>query len=104
MKQELGWADFQVRSDRAIRRHWALVGCAFAFCWWAEGHQRERGRADAAAAPAIGATPSPLPLDQGPGAGEKWGALAAEGLASRAHGLLVAAVLAPGAAARAGLA
>lgn len=36
VKQELGWADFQVRSDRAIRRHWALVCCAFAFCWWAE--------------------------------------------------------------------
>jgi SRSO17 transposase len=34
MKDELGWADFQVRSDRAIRRHWELVCCAFAFCWW----------------------------------------------------------------------
>ena len=33
MKNELGWADFMVRSDRAIRRHWALVCCAFAFCW-----------------------------------------------------------------------
>lgn len=35
MKQELGWADWQVRSDRAIRRHWALVCAAFSFCWWA---------------------------------------------------------------------
>jgi DDE superfamily endonuclease len=35
MKQELGWADWQVRSDRAIRRHWELVCCAFAFGWWA---------------------------------------------------------------------
>ena len=35
MKQELGWADWQVRSDRAIRRHWALVCGAFSFCWWA---------------------------------------------------------------------
>jgi SRSO17 transposase len=34
-KQELGWADFQVRQDLAIRRHWELVCCAFAFCWWA---------------------------------------------------------------------
>jgi SRSO17 transposase len=34
VKQELGWADFQVRADRAIRRHWELVCCAFAFCWW----------------------------------------------------------------------
>jgi hypothetical protein len=32
-KHELGWADFQVRADRAIRRHWALVCCAFSFCW-----------------------------------------------------------------------
>ena len=35
VKQELGWADWQVRTDRAIRRHWALVCCAFSFCWWA---------------------------------------------------------------------
>ena len=31
VKHELGWADFQVRSDRAIRRHWQLVCCAFSF-------------------------------------------------------------------------
>ncbi|MDB5794351.1 MAG: Transposase [Noviherbaspirillum sp.] len=36
MKDELGWADFMVRTDRAIRRHWTLVCCAFAFCWWHE--------------------------------------------------------------------
>ena len=35
VKGALGWADFQVRSDRAIRRHWHLVCCAFSFCWWA---------------------------------------------------------------------
>jgi SRSO17 transposase len=34
-KHELGWADFQVRGDVAIRRHWELVYCAFCFCWWA---------------------------------------------------------------------
>jgi SRSO17 transposase len=33
VKHELGWADFQVRSDRAIRRHWQLVCLAFSFCW-----------------------------------------------------------------------
>src|SRR5262249_60349798 len=32
VKDELGWADFQVRSDVAIRRHQALVTCAFSFC------------------------------------------------------------------------
>jgi hypothetical protein len=35
VKGELGWADFQVRSDRAIRRHWTLVCCGFSFCWQA---------------------------------------------------------------------
>ena len=33
VKDELGWADFQVRSDLAIRRHQTLVNCAFSFCW-----------------------------------------------------------------------
>jgi hypothetical protein len=35
VKGALGWADFQVRADHAIRRHWHLVCCAFSFCWWA---------------------------------------------------------------------
>jgi hypothetical protein len=35
VKNELGWADFMVRTDRAIRRHWQLVCCAFSFCWQA---------------------------------------------------------------------
>jgi DDE superfamily endonuclease len=40
VKDQLGWADFQVRSDTAIRRHQALVNCAFSFCWaaWFGGH------------------------------------------------------------------
>ncbi|MFG2988651.1 transposase [Streptomyces sp. NPDC048257] len=33
IKDELGWADFQVRSDTGIRRHQTLVTCAFSFCW-----------------------------------------------------------------------
>lgn len=32
VKTSLGWSQYQVRSDRAMRRHWALVQCAFAFC------------------------------------------------------------------------
>jgi hypothetical protein len=35
VKNSLGWAHYQVRSDPAIRRHWQLVCCAFSFCWWA---------------------------------------------------------------------
>jgi len=37
VKHALGWSDYQVRSDPAIRRHWQLVFCAFSFCWWACG-------------------------------------------------------------------
>ncbi len=37
VKHALGWSAYQVRSDRAIRRHWQLVFCAFSFCWWAYG-------------------------------------------------------------------
>jgi hypothetical protein len=38
VKHVLGWSDYQVRSDVAIRRHWQLVCVAFSFCWWAYGH------------------------------------------------------------------
>src|SRR5215207_7286162 len=37
IKHALGWSDYQVRSDIAIRRHWQLVCLAFSFCWWAFG-------------------------------------------------------------------
>jgi hypothetical protein len=37
VKHALGWSDYQVRSDLAIRRHWQMVCCAFSFCWWAYG-------------------------------------------------------------------
>ena len=33
VKDQLGWAGFQVRSDTAIHRHQTLVNCAFSFCW-----------------------------------------------------------------------
>src|SRR5512132_3466873 len=55
VKGELGWADFQVRSDRAIRRHWTLVCCAFSFCWqaWFTDHPAQPLPPDGqAAAPA----------------------------------------------------
>src|SRR5919197_3924062 len=38
-KYALGWSEYQVRSDLAIRRHWALVCCAFAFCWYNHSQQ-----------------------------------------------------------------
>lgn len=57
VKDELGWDDFQVRSDVAIRRHQALVNCAFSFCWaaWFAEHP-----------PQHDAAPKP-----GPGGGER---------------------------------
>jgi SRSO17 transposase len=55
VKDELGWADFQVRSDRAIRRHWTLVCCAFSFCWHAG--QARMAQAGGPAPPAT--TPPP---------------------------------------------
>ena len=63
VKGELGWADFQVRSDRAIRRHWALVCCAFSFCWQSflaeDSTQPEPSSNDQAAATATrGAQPT----------------------------------------------
>jgi hypothetical protein len=54
VKGELGWADFQVRSDRAIRRHWTLVACAFSFCW----HAGQAEPAPAAVPPPPHQTPS----------------------------------------------
>jgi hypothetical protein len=38
VKYALGWAQYQVRSDRAVRRHWQLVCCAFSFCWYHLSH------------------------------------------------------------------
>jgi hypothetical protein len=62
VKGELGWADFQVSSDRAIRRHWALVCCAFSFCWQAfladQPDQPVPSDPQAAPAAARGATPT----------------------------------------------
>ena len=52
VKTSLGWSQYQVRADRSMRRHWALVQCAFAFCWWAETRTPPSDRrADDAAAP-----------------------------------------------------
>jgi hypothetical protein len=38
VKHALGWSEYQVRSDPAIRRHWQLVCCAFSFCWYHQAH------------------------------------------------------------------
>lgn len=38
VKHALGWSQYQVRSDQAIRRQWQLVCCAFSFCWYHASH------------------------------------------------------------------
>jgi DDE superfamily endonuclease len=72
VKGELGWADFQVRSDRAIRRHWQLVCLAFSFCWqaWFADPLAQPAPAEPAAAPtgaARGASTSRPPRPAGHG-------------------------------------
>jgi SRSO17 transposase len=70
VKRELGWADFMVRSDRAIRRHWHLVLCAFSFRWraWFAGPGQP---ADEAAPPAAGtSSPEARAAAPAPGRGE----------------------------------
>jgi hypothetical protein len=57
VKHALGWAEYHVRSDAAMRRHWVLVWCAFSFCWWHLGH--------GAAAPAWLAAPGAAPRPDG---------------------------------------
>ncbi|MEV8639471.1 IS701 family transposase [Streptosporangium sp. NPDC051023] len=70
VKDELGWADFQVRSSLAIRRHQALVMAAFCFCWhtWLAGSGPPDGSGDP------GGEPSPPP-----GEGRRLGGQSAQG-------------------------
>lgn len=60
-KNELGWADFQARSDTAIRRHWTLVCRAFSFCW----HHWLDQPSPIAAAPPVGEPSAREPLRSG---------------------------------------
>src|SRR5258708_11568558 len=56
VKDQLGCADFPVRSDTAIRRHQALVNCAFCFCWhaWFHDHPAQHQTAEPRTAPGRG--------------------------------------------------
>lgn len=64
MKHALGWSHYQVRGDVAIRRHWQLVCCAFAFCW------RQHPGAAAGAAPARSDDAAQPVADEAAGRGE----------------------------------
>ncbi len=66
VKHRLGWSQYQVRSDLAIRRHWALVCCAFSACWMLAEEEITRGQL----APADGHTDNDAPEHAGgPAAG-----------------------------------
>ena len=82
VKQEPGWADFMVRSDGAIRRHWHLVFCAFSFCWRAwfaepkpPPEAAPTDAADASSPEARAAKPPPGRRENGAGAGRRPGTL-----------------------------
>ncbi|MFD7288775.1 hypothetical protein [Streptomyces sp. NPDC059863] len=65
IKDELGWADFQVRSDTAIRRHQTLVTCAFSFCWDTWFAQLQEG--EHAVAPTVPPSATSVgPAERGP--------------------------------------
>lgn len=102
VKGALGWNAYQVRKDHAIRRHWALVCCAFAFCWWA-------GRQDPAvdvegSVPSGGVTP-PAPMEPTAAAPESPAAVGEKSACRRAGTvrLPAAGVVAGGAAPGAGV-
>jgi len=65
IKGSLGWSQYQVRSDRAMRRHWALVQCAFAFCWWVDGRSPAPEPPRASAHPDEPETPEEPPRGRG---------------------------------------
>jgi DDE superfamily endonuclease len=86
VKTSLGWSQYQVRSDVAMRRHWALVQGAFAFCWWAE--TRTPAPPDHDLAPPLDEAPAAAdtPLDERGGKGAAPGAGVAPALALLARG------------------
>src|SRR6266571_7824719 len=59
VKHALGWSQYQVRSDRAIRRHWQLVCCAFSFCWYHASHPYSSTTEEAREAPEPPASQEP---------------------------------------------
>jgi hypothetical protein len=48
VKHALGWSQYQVRGDQAMRRHWQLVCCAFFFCWYHASHTGSKTPQEAA--------------------------------------------------------
>jgi SRSO17 transposase len=66
-KHALGWSQYQVRADIAIRRHWQLVCCAFSFCWYHQRHAAGGTETESAEQPADAPVPA---TDEVAGRGE----------------------------------
>jgi SRSO17 transposase len=71
VKHALGWSQYQVRSDRAMRRHWQLVCCAFSFCWYHASHLQALTRPEAKAPSELERPPQPGSPASSTGPGEK---------------------------------
>jgi SRSO17 transposase len=78
VKTTLGWSQYQVRSDQAMRRHWELVCAAFCFCWWAHGRELLVDEAEQIPVPPL-ATPTTRSetREKNPAAGQLAGGAAA---------------------------
>lgn len=57
VKHALGWSQYQVRTDKAMRRHWQLVCCAFCFCWYYISPSRGRAMGTSSQPPESGVCP-----------------------------------------------
>jgi SRSO17 transposase len=84
VKHTLGWSQYQVRGDRAIRRHWQLVCCAFSFCWYHASHPA----ANTAQEPGKGPEPSAVPEADAPASPAGTGEKNQRGTTSAAPGVL----------------
>ncbi len=71
VKHMLGWSQYQVRSDQAIRRHWQLVCCAFSFCWYHASHSCSSTTEDAREASEPPTSPEPEVAVDGTAPGKK---------------------------------
>lgn len=71
VKHALGWSQYQVRSDTAIRRHWQLVCCAFSFCWYHVSHPASSLTGDSHKRPEPDVLPGPAIPAPAAGTGEK---------------------------------
>ena len=71
VKHALGWSQYQVRSDKAIRRHWQLVCCAFSFCWYHVSHPSSSTTGEPHKRPEPVVLPGPDVPAQAAGTGEK---------------------------------